>query len=188
MSDPLSPRGSTKPSVTSKTIEEIMPTHVIRDIEGTTTRPTRDDLPDIHIIFEADNGVAIGAKIDLVRAAYETNGRRWAYYWIMSDGQHPEFTRCWERHPIATHPYHTTDALDDARRAIRNLVAVWGQQGPENYIKALLLAGFTDELMGVEPPEGLKHVEDGPNYYMLARERAARCLTIRAALDPEVEG
>ncbi len=116
----------------------------------------------------------MGAPLDLIRAAYETDGKQWKYFWIKPDAQPDPSRKLWKRFTIAAHPFHAADAVDEAKHAISNLIAVWGQKGPLGYVDAMLLAGFSDELFGNEPLPGLKTEIQNSSHYQRARQLCAQ--------------
>jgi hypothetical protein len=118
---------------------------VIRDLEGTATRPVDADPPAIDVIFERDDGWHLAAPLHFECTAFESWPDRWVTYWLR--GRTPE-GRGWVSHPISRHRYLAGDCQIAAEEQIRNLIGRWGQQGAAGYRRALLLAGVIDELLG----------------------------------------
>jgi hypothetical protein len=114
---------------------------VIRDLEGTATRPTDADEAEVEVIFERRDGWRIGAPLHFERTAFEAWSDRWVAYWVFGQAR-------WVRLPISQHRFLAVDCQVAAEEQIRNLVGRWGQQGAAGYRRALLLAGVIDELLG----------------------------------------
>jgi hypothetical protein len=114
---------------------------VIRDLEGTATRPTAAARAEIEVIFERRDGWLIGAPLHFERTAFEAWSDRWVAYWVFGQAR-------WVRLPISQHRFLAGDCEIAAEEQIRNLVGRWGQQGAAGYRRALLLAGVIDELLG----------------------------------------